>query len=59
MSTATNAIFGLRPTQPPKFLELPDEPAISFKLWLGLVNDYFYLTESVSGQPIPDRQKNI
>ena len=55
----TAMIPGLRPTPPPKFLELSGEPPIPFKLWIGLVNDYFYLMECVTGHSMPDRQKNI
>ena len=55
---ATN-IPGLRPTLPSKFLELPGEPPISFKIWLSLVNDYFYLIDATSTNALSDRQKNI
>ena len=59
MTCKTDTIPGLRLTSPPKFLELSGEPSIPFKLWIGLVDDYFYLMECVTGQSMPDRQKNI
>ena len=49
----------IRPTLPPKFLELPGDPPVPFNIWLGLVNDFFYLTDVTSSAPLPDWQKNI
>lgn len=53
---AANAMIRFKLSQLGNFLELTGEPSIPFKIWLGLVNDYFYLKECVSEKPL---QKKI